>query len=84
MNNWGATVPGKGWFGVFRLYGPLEGYISKDPGRVEDPASRGGPGFGLPLEGVVYMAIFLWEYWSAGVLEYWKSNEQKPLERVVI
>jgi hypothetical protein len=28
-NNWGATVPGKGWFVVFRFYGPLEGYIEK-------------------------------------------------------
>ncbi|MBW2222276.1 MAG: hypothetical protein JRF22_07065 [Deltaproteobacteria bacterium] len=77
MNNWGATVPGKGWFGVFRLYGPLKGYISKDPGPE-------GPALGYPWKGVVYMAIFLWEYWSAGVVEYWKSNEQKPLEHVVI
>jgi hypothetical protein len=22
--NWIATVPGKGWFAVLRLYGPLE------------------------------------------------------------
>jgi len=28
-NNWGATVPGKGWFVAFRFYGPLEGYIEK-------------------------------------------------------
>ena len=27
--NWGGTVPGKGWFVVFRFYGPLEGYIEK-------------------------------------------------------
>ena len=27
--NWGGTVPGKGWFVVFRFYGPLEGYIDK-------------------------------------------------------
>ncbi len=28
-NNWIKTVPGKGWFVVFRFYGPLEGYINK-------------------------------------------------------
>jgi hypothetical protein len=28
-NNWGSTVPGKGWFVVFRFYGPLGGYINK-------------------------------------------------------
>lgn len=27
--NWIKTVPGKGWFVVFRFYGPLEGYIEK-------------------------------------------------------
>jgi hypothetical protein len=25
--NWIRTVPGKGWFMIFRLYGPLEGYM---------------------------------------------------------
>ena len=28
-NNWIATDPGKGWFAVFRFYGPLEEYIDK-------------------------------------------------------
>lgn len=27
--NWIKTVPGKGWFAVFRFYGPIEGYIDK-------------------------------------------------------
>jgi hypothetical protein len=25
--NWIPTVPGKGWFTVFRLYGPTEAYF---------------------------------------------------------
>ena len=25
--NWVQTVPGKGWFAFFRLYGPLEGFL---------------------------------------------------------
>ena len=25
--NWIRTVPGEGWFTIFRLYGPLEGYF---------------------------------------------------------
>lgn len=28
-NNWIKTDPKKGWFAVFRFYGPLEGYIEK-------------------------------------------------------
>ena len=28
-NNWVKTNPEKGWFAVFRFYGPLEGYIEK-------------------------------------------------------
>ena len=27
--NWIRTVPGKGWFTILRLYGPLEGYMDK-------------------------------------------------------
>ena len=27
--NWIQTVPGKGWFVVFRFYGPLKGYIER-------------------------------------------------------
>ena len=28
-NNWIQTVPGKGWFIVFRFYGPLKAYTDK-------------------------------------------------------
>ena len=27
--NWIETVPGKGWFAVFRLYGPLQPWFDK-------------------------------------------------------
>lgn len=27
--NWIQTVPGKGWFAIFRLYGPLEPWFNK-------------------------------------------------------
>lgn len=35
--NWIATVPGKGWFTLFRLYGPLEPWFDKTwkPGEIE-------------------------------------------------
>jgi hypothetical protein len=35
--NWLATVPKKGWFGIFRLYGPLEPWFEKTwrPGEIE-------------------------------------------------
>ena len=35
--NWTQTVPGKGWFTVLRLYGPLEPWFDKTwrPGEVE-------------------------------------------------
>ncbi|GAA1858446.1 DUF1254 domain-containing protein [Actinomadura bangladeshensis] len=35
--NWIQTVPGKGWFVVLRLYGPLEGWFDQSwrPGEVE-------------------------------------------------
>jgi hypothetical protein len=35
--NWTATVPGKGWFALFRAYGPLEPWFDKTwrPGEVE-------------------------------------------------
>ena len=34
---WIATVPGKGWFGVFRFYGPLDPRFDKtwQPGEIE-------------------------------------------------
>ncbi|MGB5894909.1 MAG: DUF1254 domain-containing protein [Ignavibacteriaceae bacterium] len=28
-NNWLQTIPGKSWFGAFRMYGPLEAWIDK-------------------------------------------------------
>lgn len=36
-NNWVQTVPGKGWFTMLRLYGPLEPWFDKtwQPGEVE-------------------------------------------------
>ena len=36
-NNWLETVPGKGWFVVLRMYGPLEPWIEKTwrPGEIE-------------------------------------------------
>jgi len=35
--NWIETVPGKGWFAIFRLYGPLEPWFDRTwrPGEVE-------------------------------------------------
>ncbi len=35
--NWIQTVPGKGWFTILRLYGPLESYFDKSwqPGEIE-------------------------------------------------
>jgi hypothetical protein len=35
--NWTATVPGKGWFAIFRLYGPLDAWFDKKwrPGEIE-------------------------------------------------
>jgi len=36
-NNWVQTVPGKGWFTVLRLYGPLESWFDQTwrPGEIE-------------------------------------------------
>ena len=41
-NNWVQTIPGKGWFMILRLYGPLEPWFDKTwrPGEIE-PASAG-------------------------------------------
>ncbi|MGA9394402.1 MAG: hypothetical protein WCA83_02825 [Azonexus sp.] len=35
--NWVQTIPGKGWFMILRLYGPLEPWFDKSwrPGEVE-------------------------------------------------
>jgi len=37
QNNWIQTIPGKGWFTVLRLYGPLETWFDKTwrPGEIE-------------------------------------------------
>ena len=36
-NNWVQTIPGKGWFMILRLYGPLEPWFNKTwrPGQIE-------------------------------------------------
>ncbi len=36
-NNWVQTIPGKGWFIILRLYGPLESWFDKTwrPGEIE-------------------------------------------------
>jgi hypothetical protein len=36
-NNWIQTIPGKGWFVILRLYGPLEPWFDKTwiPGEIE-------------------------------------------------
>jgi hypothetical protein len=36
-NNWVQTIPGKGWFVILRLYGPLEPWFNKTwrPGEIE-------------------------------------------------
>jgi hypothetical protein len=36
--NWAATVPGKGWFAILRLYGPLDAWLDKTwrPGEIEE------------------------------------------------
>jgi hypothetical protein len=36
-NNWLETVPGKSWFTILRIYGPLEPWIEKTwrPGEIE-------------------------------------------------
>jgi hypothetical protein len=50
---------------------------NKDPGPE-------GPALVSPWKGVVYIAIFLLEYWSVGVVEYCKCKEQKPSGYIVI
>lgn len=36
-NNWVQTIPGKGWFMILRLYGPLESWFDKtwQPGEIQ-------------------------------------------------
>ena len=35
--NWIQTVPGKGWFAILRLYGPLDPWFDNEwqPGEIE-------------------------------------------------
>jgi len=37
-NNWVQTIPGKGWFTILRLYGPIEPWFDKTwkPGEIEN------------------------------------------------
>ena len=37
INNWVQTIPGKGWFVILRLYGPLKPWFDKTwrPGEIE-------------------------------------------------
>jgi len=32
QSNWVQTVPGKSWFTILRLYGPLQAWFDKGPG----------------------------------------------------
>jgi hypothetical protein len=43
-NNWVQTIPGKGWFMILRLYGPLQAWFDKSwrPGEIELQASPEG------------------------------------------
>jgi hypothetical protein len=44
-NNWVQTVPGKGWFTIFRMYAPLQAWIDKSwrPGEIELVDMKVGP-----------------------------------------
>jgi hypothetical protein len=39
-NNWVQTIPGKGWFMILRLYGPLEPWFAKTWRPGGDPRSE--------------------------------------------
>jgi hypothetical protein len=41
-NNWIQTMPGKGWFTLFRFYGPLEPFFDKTwkPGDIEQSVTK--------------------------------------------
>ncbi len=43
-HNWVQTIPGKGWFMILRLYGPLESWFDKSwrPGEIERVKERRG------------------------------------------
>jgi hypothetical protein len=51
-NNWIQTLPGKGWFMILRLYGPLEPWFDKTwrPGEIE-LVDAGGTGKAKPAPG---------------------------------
>jgi hypothetical protein len=42
-HNWVQTIPGKGWFMILRLYGPLEPWFNQTwrPGEIEPVSDRG-------------------------------------------
>jgi hypothetical protein len=48
--NWIPTVPGKSWFVILRIYGPLQPWFDRSwrPGEIEEipPSEAGGPGAG--------------------------------------
>jgi hypothetical protein len=52
-NNWVQTLPGKGWFMILRLYGPLEPWFNKTwrPGEIELVSAAGGEGLMQKIEG---------------------------------
>jgi hypothetical protein len=51
-NNWIQTLPGKGWFMILRLYGPMEPWFDKTwrPGEIE-LVDAGNPGTAKPAPG---------------------------------
>jgi hypothetical protein len=51
-NNWIQTLPGKGWFMILRLYGPMEPWFDKTwrPGEIE-LVGAGNPGSAKPSPG---------------------------------
>jgi hypothetical protein len=52
-NNWVQTLPGKGWFMILRLYGPLEPWFDKTwkPGEIELVSAAGSEGVIRKIEG---------------------------------
>ena len=38
-NNWVQTIPGKGWFMILRLYGPLDRGSTRPGGRAKSNCS---------------------------------------------
>jgi hypothetical protein len=52
-NNWVQTLPGKGWFMILRLYGPLEPWFDKTwkPGEIELVSAAAGEGLIQKIEG---------------------------------